>query len=220
MPRRYNSKRNVRRSKRIPYRRRRYRRNRVASSVPVPNTKIVRLRFCSLKAHTHTLAKTTIFNRYACNDLFDPDLQVGGHQPYLFDQMMQLYSKYTVLGAKITVTCTGGSAPGQFGIVCKPDLIDPVSDPSELMEHPRSRWAFTHHNASRSVSYNISMRKLFGIRDLCGDIRFTGNNAAVPQLRGMFFIWTFSPYVAQEMGITVKIEFTAKFQNRIYAGRS
>jgi len=35
--------------------------------------------------------------------MYDPDVRVGGHQPYGFDQIMLGYGKFTVVKASMTV---------------------------------------------------------------------------------------------------------------------
>lgn len=46
---------------------------------------------------------------FRANDLYDPDYTGVGHQPYGFDQLMTLYSHYTVLGSKIKVVFMNAS---------------------------------------------------------------------------------------------------------------
>ncbi len=44
--------------------------------------------------------------RFSCNSMFDPDRTGVGHQPMGFDQFLGvLFDHYTVIGAKITVSC-------------------------------------------------------------------------------------------------------------------
>lgn len=40
---------------------------------------------------------------FRCNDLYDPNVTGAGHQPMGFDQLMGLYTKFTVLKSKITI---------------------------------------------------------------------------------------------------------------------
>ncbi len=50
---------------------------------------------------------------YRGNGLFDPNTQLGGHQPRYFDQYSALYSKYRVDGSKLTakvINISGTSA--------------------------------------------------------------------------------------------------------------
>lgn len=43
---------------------------------------------------------------FRMNSLFDPDFSGTGHQPYYFDQLAALYSRYCVIGSKLTATFT------------------------------------------------------------------------------------------------------------------
>lgn len=70
------------------------------------------------------------------NSMYDPDYTSTGHQPRYFDQNMAVYSRYLVLGAKITVQVIGVSS---FIIVLP--STDPLAfGPSalEFMEYPRA----------------------------------------------------------------------------------
>ena len=48
-------------------------------------------------------AGTTVRHVYRANDLFDPNFTGIGHQPRGFDEWMQLYKKFVVTKAKLTV---------------------------------------------------------------------------------------------------------------------
>lgn len=45
-----------------------------------------------------------VTNVFSVNSLFDPDRTGAGHQPRGFDQISLLFSKYIVVGAKISAT--------------------------------------------------------------------------------------------------------------------
>lgn len=49
---------------------------------------------------------------YYCNSLFDPLFNVGGHQPYAFDQMSLLYRKYKVNAILFELVWTDPSLDG------------------------------------------------------------------------------------------------------------
>lgn len=49
---------------------------------------------------------------FRLNSIFDPDVAVGGHQPYGFDQMAAFYNKYLVTRALVELTLTNPSADG------------------------------------------------------------------------------------------------------------
>lgn len=46
---------------------------------------------------------------FMLNSMYDPDYDVGGHQPYARDQLAQLYHRYKVLGVFVDVTYYGAS---------------------------------------------------------------------------------------------------------------
>jgi len=49
--------------------------------------------------------------RWSLTSLFDPNLQVGGHQPYGFDQIAAVYKSYLTYGVRVIITsdCSNGS---------------------------------------------------------------------------------------------------------------
>lgn len=51
---------------------------------------------------------TPSFYQYQANGLYDTDTNIGvGHQPFGFDQLMNMYERYRVLSSKITVSVVG-----------------------------------------------------------------------------------------------------------------
>lgn len=56
---------------------------------------------------------------YSCNSLFDPDRTGVGHQPMGFDQLMEFYDHYTVIGAKLTLKALSQSTtlPGANQVI-------------------------------------------------------------------------------------------------------
>lgn len=56
----------------------------------------------------------TAQHTWGLNCLYDPYLGIGGHQPYGFDEMMALYNRGVVLGAKVTVLARPGSTANSY----------------------------------------------------------------------------------------------------------
>lgn len=72
-------------------------------NTPLPLTLKSNLRFCeknSLNIGVGGIASTNVYN---ASSLYDPNTSGIGAQPRGFDQLMALYNKYLVIGAKITV---------------------------------------------------------------------------------------------------------------------
>lgn len=211
----------VRRRMRVKKRRRtRKRRSYIPKGLPLKDMQLAKMTYVATGSHTHNSVGLTVSTRFIINGMFDPEFALGGQQPYQFDQMMANYNKYTVLSAKITVTCTGGSAPAIFGVLALPNVADPNPDPAQLMERPRCRYGFSDKDTSRTISYKVSLKKLFGVSDLIGDDNFFGTTATQPNTRGSLWCWTYSPYIAQDLFMSYRVEFIAAFHGKKYVGRS
>jgi hypothetical protein len=59
-----------------------------------------------------TLQRTVGTHTYYSNNMYDPQIQLGGTQPYQFDQLAQLYQKYTVRYTEVKFTFSNPSADG------------------------------------------------------------------------------------------------------------
>lgn len=72
------------------------------------------------------------------NSLYDPDSSGTGHQPLYFDQNMQVYTKYKVLSAKVTVRPLGNSAAVLY-MVPLTSILAASADAPHFSELPRSQ---------------------------------------------------------------------------------
>jgi len=68
-----------------------------------PLRKFCRLRYVSVDNLAGPTAATIRTIEFRANGMYDPDVRVGGHQPYGFDQIMLGYGKFTVVKASMTV---------------------------------------------------------------------------------------------------------------------
>lgn len=77
------------------------------------------LTYCTLITLTSatTLSQLGTENVYRLGSLFDPDLTGGTHQPYGFDQMATLYSKYLVRAVSIELSVQNLSNSAMNGCV-------------------------------------------------------------------------------------------------------
>lgn len=72
------------------------------------------------------------------NSLYDPDSTSTGHQPLYFDQNMQVYTKYKVLSAKVTVRFIGSSTAYCY-MVPLTSILTASADAPQFSELPRSQ---------------------------------------------------------------------------------
>lgn len=84
---------------------------------PIPQRWITRMTYCidSALNSSATDGQCGTENVWRLNSCFDPDLTGGTHQPYGFDQMAGLYTRYLVLGAEIELTVQ--NAASDFGVL-------------------------------------------------------------------------------------------------------
>lgn len=94
-------------TRRRMYRRKRgaikYRKMGIAANI-VPKNKLIKICY-SQHMEPHALFSSDgkangYSHSWGFNDIYDPDKNIGGHQPMLHDQMSLLYGNYVVVGAK------------------------------------------------------------------------------------------------------------------------
>lgn len=92
------------------YRKKRYYRKKKAIPLGLPMHQVARLRYADQISLDATAGSLTSYV-FATNDCYDPDVTSTGHQPRYFDQYMTMFSKFVVLGSKITVkACCNSTA--------------------------------------------------------------------------------------------------------------
>jgi len=156
-------------------------------------------KYAKLKYVVHTNGAGSGVNaavsyQYRANGMFDPEVAMGGHQPYGFDQLMAQYEHYTVLKSTIEleiVDLTDDStqnfmlsvhqalgapaaafaAGGSNGLNEMP-IVSKVLIPNTGIVQTR------HRNAKLSAN----MPKIFGVtaQAMIGDSRFQGDFGADP----------------------------------------
>lgn len=104
-------KKRISKSKRQYKKKRTYRRK-TRRNIPLglPMHQVAKLRYAeqiSLDAAAGSLSSHV----FTANDVYDPNYSGAGHQPRYFDQYMAMFSKFVVLGAKITIkACCNSTA--------------------------------------------------------------------------------------------------------------
>lgn len=137
-----------------------------------PTNKVFNLRYVTpltLTGNAGVMARWT----YRANSIYDPDYTGGGGQPRSHDELAKFYSRYVVLGSKITVTnndsyTTGQALPFVFGVqLCTSDDFTPESWLA-VMEQGRDKFRVCNLNTNRGmrVTKGYSMKKFFKIRDV------------------------------------------------------
>lgn len=184
---------------------------------PFGNSRIAKLTYCdtiTVDPGVNTVGQY----RFKANGLYDPDVAVGGHQPYGFDQLMNVYNNYTVLGSKITVTLCPTSTWNSYGIGVKTsDLATLLSlTPTVIQEQPGYRYRlFTNGPASPipRVTGVFSAKKFLGNKIKYND-NYTGTTVTDPQDVWYYHVLLWCPITTTDLGTTtlnIRIDYTAKF---------
>lgn len=217
----------TRRAGRKTYKRRRFTAKRTPRGwKPFGNTRVAKLTYCdniSLDAGVDTLAS----RRFRCNGLWDPDVALGGHQPYGFDQLAAVFNRYLVLGAKITITPmvngAGGPGTGQaLGIAIKLSDRDTLlsTTPTVIQEQPGYKYKLFSNSAvtgRMSLSMGFSPRKVIG-KKFMWDGQYQGTVGTDPGDQWYWHVIYFSPIPTTqppEMTFNVRIDYVARFMSPV-----
>lgn len=134
-------------------RRRQYRRRKLMNLTQqvIPHVAYRKLRY----AHSGDLYMPNTFSDqhvFGLNSVYDPDVTDVGHQPYGFDQMMTLYNKCTVIGAKVKIITRPGTNSNSFAVNVAAEISDltSIQYPGTLInEKPGVKtqyWPATYNN--------------------------------------------------------------------------
>lgn len=192
-------KRYVRKSRK--YYRRRYKRRRYLPFTGEGNKKLVKLKYCTnifLDANSGDAVEYI----FSANGLYDPDVTGSGHQPRGFDQQMEYFEHYTVLGSKCTVKMVplgvSNVNPSAWTIVLSSSQ-SPFVNYNEIYELMEARMgtskfgvAGIYSGYSNSpvplTSRKFSSKRFFGPNYLDKD--YSGSAASNPAEQAYYHIWS------------------------------
>jgi len=155
---------------------------------------------------------------FPCNGLYDPNASATlNHQPYSFDQLMQFYNHYIVIGAKIRVTAfqvTGG-APFTLCIKVDDDALSTGALFTELMEQPymKRTYSIDTQKPARLVQ-KFSAKKFYGGKNILGDDAFRGTSSSNPSELTYFIVGIGPVNETADVGsisCIAEIEYIVKF---------
>lgn len=178
-----------------------------------PKKMVMTHRYVDSKLLSTGTGGITVTANMACNGMYDPDVGIGGHQPYYFDQMSAIYDHYTVIGSKIKVTfVTQGTqtgtalSPAVCGIFVNDDSTLTAAWPA-LAEHPSSVCKLSPVSGSgiAVATAKWSAKKTFGGAPLSND-NLQGTSSANPTELSVYTIFVNSEAATAVTNVTVMIE--------------
>lgn len=193
-----------------------------------PPRKIAKLVYVSHHTSAGVGAGAINVVEYRANGMYDPEVAVGGHQPYGFDQLMAQYYHYTVIGAKFEIECQThtdspqiwmGMVYNNTGTAASAYASGGVNGLCEMPVVSRSLHLVSQDPVmaqQRSQRLYASMSKIFGktVSNLIGDARFQGDDSKDPDEQAYFALVGYVPNGTQsDIGafFKIKIVYTAVF---------
>lgn len=124
----------------MPYRRRRTRKNALyrVPRVQTARSVVKRHQYASQKVLSGTPGA---YIRFWMNGIFDPDAQVGGHQPVGHDEMANFYNHYNVIASRVVATFISTSTSPSIAALATADTVSSTyTSLSQLQESGNTVW--------------------------------------------------------------------------------
>lgn len=194
-----------------------------------PDKCVTRVRYCDnydLTAAAGTLAQQTM----RMNGLNDPDQTGIGHQPMWFDQWCGAigsapYSRYRVLGSKITVRFADATAPSVAVANHAPILVGVITQVSptflgtgvsQIMETSNSNWKILQDKSGSNnivvVSNTYSPSRDLGVD--AGDDSISAVYNANPTAQFYANVFKLDNTGTSTVRAYIEVEYLAEFYNR------
>ncbi len=93
---------------------------------------------------------------FKANGMFDPDTTGSGHQPYGFDQMLNIYQRYCVLRTKYKVSFSPSNDRLNVGTIVASTVTTSVTDLATYSLATESP-----HSQAKALAYNGGMPAVF-----------------------------------------------------------
>ena len=137
-----------------------------------------------------------------------------------FDQWMQFYDHYTVIGSKITVTfmptdpSTVALGTAIIGIYLgdSPTNLSGAFSVDEMIEQGKTVYTQLASPTPKTLTRKFSTKKFFGTKNVNGQPEYKGTTASNPDDQAYFHVWvgpTSPVWDAGEVRVTIKIDYIA-----------
>jgi hypothetical protein len=219
------------RTRKRTYRRKpRYRKNLVLSKAPIPNKFGAKLRYVdsiSVNPGAAGVAGVHVFRATSC---YDPDYTSVGHQPRGFDQWMNMFYHFTVIGAKITCEFALTGQTDDRAVVCGVNLKDSAttySDKNNYTEGRNCRTKLLSGGAagdarSCTLTMTYSPKKFLGQAHPLEGANLKGSATANPTEDSCFHVWAAPTGSAdlETIAVHVRIDYLVIFTEPVQPSQS
>lgn len=160
-------------------------------------------------------------NLFSVTGMFDPDISLGGHQPYGFDQWMQIYKYYHILSSKISIEVAGASGGStqswRVGITPINRTSALPSNAVDLMEMDGTVFRMYERSSPVKLSKKQDTHKTFGIKDIMDADEMRGSIAGNPPTQSYFMVWVANGNQGvtdpEPLNINICIDYEAVFSD-------
>ncbi len=164
-------------------------------------------------SNQQTLSMNTtvgISSEYRLNGMYDP--KTGTHQPYGYDTVMNIYSRFTVIRAKYHVEFTPSDDRALVGVITSSQSITAVTNSATFLlasESPYSRTkALAFQGGPPAVfTGSIAVNELMGLTpaQLLADDVFAGATGSNPTQLAYLNVFAYNPSASSPVDITVLV---------------
>lgn len=191
-----------------------------------PASTMARLRFVTEKSLDASVSDPIAWINFRANSAYDPDEQLGGHQPTGFDEFMNIYNHCTVVGSKIKVTPyqLANGAIAYLGIGLFADSTDAGTYNSVPKLLASSQFAGTklltgvNGQAPKpiSITKSFSAKKFFGTKNIVGKGFYRHSATANPSEQAFFTVaqGSASASNAGVVHLLIEIDYICVFSER------
>ena len=104
----------------------------------IPESIVMKMKYTAVLSY-NSITTSPFYHFFKINDLYDPDQTGVGHQPYYFDQISNLWARYTVYGCKMDIRTV--ATVGNPAVIMKGQRdVTPVGTADLAMERPDTKY--------------------------------------------------------------------------------
>lgn len=133
---------------------------------PFAQRYITKMKYAEIRAVTGPAGGGLVQYNFNLNSVYDPNLTGIGHQPYGYDQLVDLYNRYRVFKVDYAISAYNTDSANNYSVIAAVPANETITvsgGVSELMENPRARYITQAPQASLKVLRgSISLPSLVG----------------------------------------------------------
>ena len=163
---------------------------------------------------------------YRAGDLYDPDFTGAGAQPRGFDQMMAMFSRFTVLSSKINITFMQGASQ-DVSVIVGVALLPTSTSPStltDLLEGRNVSYKALNWRGGdpKVVSKNFNSSQYFSLPNPLDEDDLEGTSAASPTQNAFYHCFVCTTYSTDgaPLDYSAVIEYDSVFTEPVEPSQS